>query len=597
MKEIKLPRPEFPRPDFIRDQWVNLNGEWEFDFDDNNEGEKGKWYNHRAFSKKIIVPFCFQSKLSGIEDKSLHDIVWYQRSFTLSEQFKGKSVILYFGAVDYYTKVWVNGVCVGEHKGGYSSFKFDITNQLRDDENLIAIRVEDTSTNASQPRGKQSWMKKNFGCWYTQVTGIWQTVWLEAVTGTYIDKFKITPDIQSGSIILDIYIKGIIEDRTLDTTVYFKDKKIAVSSINVFRKHIQYTIDVKSDEFEWKLMLWAPGTPNLYDIEFVVKKDDKLEDCVKSYFGMRSISIRNGEVLLNNRPIYQKLVLDQGYFDGGLLTAASDEDYIHDIKITKQLGFNGVRKHQKVEDPRYLYWADRLGLLVWGEMGSPYEFDDDMITENTNEWRSVIERDYNHPSIITWTLMNESWGIPSVMVDKKQQNHTVSLYYMVKSYDDTRIVISNDGWDHTVSDILTFHNYEQNGDKLRESIIGKEKILKEPISSIGNIPCAKYLFAEGYEYSNQPIIISECAGIAYNGGDGWGYGEKVNTEDEFLQRYKSIIKAIYDTSYIKGFCCTQLTDVEQEINGILSVDRKPKADVKEFAKIINNAKFNLVMMD
>jgi beta-galactosidase/beta-glucuronidase len=582
-----IPRPEYPRPDFERQIWLNLNGEWEFEFDDRGEGEHDDWHQGTPFTRVIQVPYCFQSKLSGIEDTSFHDVVWYRRQFAIPDSFRGKRVLLHFGAVDYQAKVWLNGQFVGEHTGGYSPFRIDITDSLSEGDNTVTVRVEDSSTNTSQPRGKQSWKPDNFGCWYTQVTGMWQTVWLEAVSATHLDRVKITPDLDTGRIRLDAFLHGPAEGCELKARVSFEGHPIAEAGVRLARSLQTFEIDVKSDHFEWKLALWSPDHPNLYDIQFEVVKAGDVLDSVSSYFGMRKVSTRGGMVLLNNQPIYQKLILDQGYFDGGLLTAATDEDYKKDIRLIKEFGFNGVRKHQKAEDPRFLYWADKLGLLVWGEMGSPYEFDDRMIASNTEEWRRVVERDYNHPSLIVWTLMNESWGIPRILTDRKQQHHTMSLYYMVKSYDDTRLVISNDGWEHTVSDLITIHDYMQDGELLAARLASKEAVLTGPICSVGNTLGARYIFAEGYTYSGQPILLSECCGVAYDTGEGWGYGNNVRTEEEFLERYRSILRAIRDHGYLVGFCTTQLTDVQQEINGLVTMDRKPKVDPARFASIMN----------
>jgi len=321
---------------------------------------------------------------------------------------------------------------------------------------------------------------------------------------------------------------------------------------------------------------------------FELEDGGRPTDLVSSYFGMRKVSVKNGKVMLNNQPYYQKLVLDQGYFEGGLLTAGHDEDFVRDIRLTKAFGFNGVRKHQKAEDPRYLYWADKLGLLVWGEMGSPFAFTEEMTVWNADEWRRIVERDYNHPSIVAWTLMNESWGIPQVLTDPAQQHHTEALYHMVKAIDSTRLVISNDGWEHTASDLVTFHDYTQDGAVLAEKLRRKEAILEEPVCSIGNALGAKFLFAEGYAYAGQPILLSECCGVAFETEGGWGYGKNVTTEADFLARYAEIVGAIRSTTYLAGFCATQLTDVEQEVNGLLTIDRKPKVDPQRFNAIISS---------
>ena len=583
----QIPRPEYPRPDFERSDWLNLNGEWDFEYDADDRGEREKWFMGNDFSQKIIVPFCCQSELSGIGDRTPPDIVWYRRTFAIPAAFLRKRVFLNFGAVDFDTKVWINGTLAGTHRGGYSSFQFDITGLVKEDTpNTVVIRVEDQNTNSSQPRGKQTWKGKNFRCWYTPVTGIWQTVWLEALTDTHLKKVKMTPDVDSGSVRLDFDITGPVTDDMLHIVINCGASEIANVHLKVLQTIFSHTLDLKSNRLEEKFLTWSPEEPNLYDIRLELIRDGEEIDVVKSYFGMRKVATKNGAVLLNNQPIYQRLVLNQGYYNGGLLTAASDEEYRRDIRLIKEFGFNGVRLHQKVEDPRFLYWADKMGLLVWGEMASAFEFNDQMMADNMAEWQRAVERDYNHPCIIAWTLMNESWGIPNILVDIKQQHHTLSLYYMVKAYDDTRLVISNDGWEHTDSDLITFHDYTQDGAILAQRIACKDRILSEPICSIGNKLGAKYLFAEGYRYNGQPILLSECCGVAFDSGQGWGYGVSVHHQSEFLERYQSIISVVRDSDYIAGFCCTQLTDVEQEINGLMTIERIPKIDPAQFSRII-----------
>lgn len=584
--DFSIPRPEYPRPDFERNVWFNLNGEWDFEFDDENMGEKNRWYEKGEFTKKITVPFCYQSKLSKVEEKGIHDYVWYKRKFDLPENFNRERIVINFGAVDYVAKVWINGHFLGSHRGGYTPFKFDITDFVNEKDNLIIVKIEDESFNESQLRGKQTWKEDNFGCWYTRVTGIWQTVWLEAVNSVNIERVKITPDVDNRTVNFEVFFNGNAAGYDLNTDITFNGVKIAAAKSEVQRNIHSFSLSMLSDHFEWKVALWHPDSPNLYDVNFQLLNNDVVVDEVKSYFGMRKVSAKGGKVLLNNQPIYQRLILDQGYYDGGILTAASDEDYIRDIKLIKELGFNGVRKHQKVEDPRFLYWADKLGLLVWGEMGSAYLFNDTMILDNTYEWQHTVLRDYNHPSIIAWTLMNESWGIPNILIDKKQQYHTASLYFTVKALDNTRLAISNDGWEHTYSDLATFHDYTQDGELLAKKISSKEMVANEAICASGQ----KYLFAEGYKYSNQPILISECCGVAFDTQGGWGYGKSVKSSEEYLNRYRDLMKAIYDTDYLVGFCITQFTDVEQEVNGILKMDRTAKIDIAEFSKIIRNIK-------
>lgn len=575
-----IPRPEYPRPNLKRDLWMNLNGEWDFEFDDENVGEIEKWYKDKAFSRKIVVPFCFQSKLSGIHTNDFHDYVWYKRSFSIPEEFRNKRVLLNFGAVDYYAKVWVNGEMVGDHIGGSTPFSFDITSFLCEGSNTIVVRAEDSSTECRQPRGKQSWMKENFGCWYERTTGIWQTVWLEAVSQSYIEKVRLTPDLDNDELAVEAEIKGSVEGLRLNTRISFKGLEVDLTEKTISRSRVSFVSNVRSDSMEWKVARWTPEHPNLYDIEFSLIDDEgNCIDRVESYFGMRKVSCKGNKFLLNNVPYYQKLILDQGYFPDSLLTPPSEEAIKKDIRYTKEFGYNGARKHQKVEDPIYLYWCDKMGLLVWGEMASPYEYDETMVKANMTEWMEVVERDYNHPCIIAWTLMNESWGIPDILTDYRQQQHTLALYHMVKSLDSTRLVISNDGWEHTMSDITTIHDYVEDGEVFAE----RYKDINEVMNGAPNKH--KHIFANGYGYEGQPVLLSEYGGIAFEKDEGWGYGNKVKDEESFLERFEKITRAIARPGYFVGYCYTQLTDVQQEENGLLTFDRKPKIAPEKIKRI------------
>lgn len=578
---MSIPRTEHPRPDFRRENWLNLNGPWAFGFDDSDAGVREGWFAKETLPLIITVPFCYQSEHSGVEDKSEHPIVWYQRSFALPDAFHQQDVWLRFGAVDENAQCWVNGRYCGEHTGGFTSFEFNITHLLRGGDNTITLRVEDRLDSRDQPRGKQRWLPENFGCWYTPVTGIWQTVWLEARPRLFIEKVKVLPDADTGKLNLEVYLSGAPQGEWFEADVLFDGQPIASVKARAFHRTLNLSADIRSSRHEWGVYLWEPETPHLYDLTYTLGADR-----VHSYAGLRKIDARDGVVLLNNHPVYQRLILNQGYFDGGLYTAKEDEDYIRDINLIKSLGFNGLRMHQKAEDPRFYYWCDRLGMLVWGEMGSPYQFNDRMMDKNTQSWQEIIARDFNHPSIIVWTMMNESWGIPGVLLDKQQQAHATALYYMAKAYDPTRLVISNDGWEHTQSDIITFHDYMQDGEELAKKIADPHEMMKKPVASIGNSLGYKFLFAQGFGYQNQPILFSECCGTAFSYEQGWGYGEGVKTQEEFLERYQSLVSAIYSAKYLAGFCVTQFTDVGQEINGILRLNRQPKVDAEKFAQII-----------
>lgn len=578
-----IPRNEYPRPNFIRKQWLNLNGEWDFEFDDENKGEKEKWYLEKEFSRKIKVPFTYETKLSGIGDSTPHGYVWYKRKFTLPPDWKDKNIILHFGAVDYIAKIWINGEYVGNHIGGYTPFSFDITNYIRwEKPNIIVVKVEDDPFSKEQARGKQTWIESNFGCWYTRTTGIWQTVWIEPVSQIYLKNVKMTPDIKNGRVLIEAFLNKPCIDAKLNCRISFDDIDITNISVDCIEKTLKFSLNVYSNRVsEWGLKLWHPDEPNLYDIEFLLIHKGEVIDEVKSYFGMREIRVYEGKVLLNGRPFYQKLILDQGYWPESGITPPDEESIIYDIKVTKELGFNGVRKHQKVEDPLYLYWADKLGLVVWGEMASFYDFTDTAMNNYVREWQEIIERDYNHPCIIVWTPFNESWGIPGIGFDKRKQAYTVSVVNMIRALDPTRLVVSNDGWEHTDTDLVTIHDYEQDAQKFLSKYIDKEIIFKSS-------PIGHNIFAEGYDYKGQPILITEYGGIAYRAQNGWGYGEIAKTEEEFLRRFKALHDAICSIKYVCGYCYTQLTDVEQEMNGLMTFYRKLKVSMDKIREIIGS---------
>ncbi|MDF2962959.1 MAG: glycoside hydrolase family 2 [Paenibacillus sp.] len=578
-------RAEYPRPQFVRDNWLNLNGEWEFAYDDNNEGERDRWYAGGALERRIQVPFCYQSELSGIGETEFHDIVWYRKEVTLPKEFDGKTVLLHFGAVDYEASVWVNGKLVATHFGGHTPFSADVTNALQNGANTIVVRAQDYSKDVTLPRGKQYWEEKSRGIFYTRTTGIWQTVWMEPVDKVYLAKTKLTPDIDRNEIHVRAFVNGPVSqaNAVLKTVISFGGETVAEDMISL--RLAEEARSIKLHDFNDHSLgrWWTPAKPNLYDIEFILTVDGKETDRVKSYFGMRKISVVDGKLCLNNRPYYMKLVLDQGYFPDGLLTPPSDDAIRRDVELTKEMGFNGARKHQKIEDPRYLYWCDKLGLLVWGEMANAYAYSEQYVARVTNEWMEAIDRDYNHPSIVAWVPINESWGVPNILVDQLQQFHALSMYYLTKSLDPTRPVISNDGWEHVKSDLCTIHDYES-----------REEVLTERYSTadnaVGAQPARRWIYVPGYKYENEPILVSEFGGISFRKSDweGWGYSAASNDED-FINRLAAVVHPLLKTPVVQGFCYTQLTDVEQEINGLLTYDRKPKVPL-EWIKQINEGK-------
>ncbi|WP_151735742.1 glycoside hydrolase family 2 protein [Paenibacillus tengchongensis] len=577
-------RKDYPRPQFVREAWHNLNGEWDFRFDDRNAGEQEQWYGHLEGDRKIIVPFVYECAASGIGEPEFHPNIWYQRMFTVPEEQVGKRILLHFQAVDYIAKVWINGQFAGRHEGGYTSFSLDITRYLHQPgtENRIVVKVED-SFDSTQPRGKQRWKAESFGCWYVQNTGIWQSVWLEFVHPQHVESVKITPDLDAHSVRFDYCVNGDLSRLNLRLTarITLDGVFIKETGILVDRSSLSATVDLLSDTQEWKVASWSPEHPKLYEVVFTLSDGETVLDEVQSYFGLRKVSIQKGKVLLNNTPIYQRLILDQGYWPESHLTPPSEEAIIADIDHILAMGYNGVRKHQKIEDPRFLYWCDVKGVLVWSEMAATYEYNDLAVDRFTREWLDIVRQQYNHPCIITWVPFNESWGIPGVFIDRRQQQFTEAIYHLTKAIDPYRPVIVNDGWEHTVSDIITLHDYEQHGSAFLKRYADKDAITGNEISHMN----WKYAMAQGYAYRGQPMIISEFGGIAFKSEEGWGYGEQVGSEEAFLERFRSITEAIKATPYICGYCYTQVSDVQQEVNGLLTEDRKPKLPPERIREI------------
>jgi beta-galactosidase/beta-glucuronidase len=581
----QLYRTDYPRPQFERSEWLNLNGEWEFEYDDKQVGDQEKWFLEHDFSRRIQVPFCFQSSLSGIGETGFHDVVWYRKKVALPIEYTDKRIVLHFGAVDYMSWVWVNGQLVKYHEGGHTPFSIDITEQLDEGTNVIVVKAQDFSKDQTLPKGKQYWLEESDGIWYTRTTGIWQTVWLEPLSATYLEKVKLTPYLDTNEIKLRTFVKGSLNGGSLclKIIVSFQDEIVSEETVRVNETEIIRRIGLHDFNDHGRGRWWTPENPNLYEVEFTLLDGDQTVDQVKSYFGMRKISIEDGKICLNNRPYYMKLVLDQGYFPEGIMTPPSDEAIKQDVELTKAMGFNGARKHQKIEDPRYLYWCDRLGLLVWGEMANAAAFSEEYVRRITLEWQEAIERDYNHPCIVAWVPLNESWGVPNILVDSFQQQHALGMYHLTKSLDDTRLVISNDGWEHVKSDICTIHDYESRKEVLESRYSSVE-------NAVGAKPANRWIHVPSFPYEGAPILVSEYGGISFRKSEweGWGYSA-ANNEEDFIECYTAVTLPLLQSPIVQGFCYTQLTDVEQEINGLLTYDRKPKVPL-EVIKQINEGK-------
>ncbi|MEK4063294.1 MULTISPECIES: glycoside hydrolase family 2 protein [Paenibacillus] len=576
-------RTEYPRPQFVRPDWQHLNGTWGFEFDDERVGDTAQWSSgQQAFSRQIQVPFTYQSKLSGIGEAAFHDLVWYKRSFAIPAEWAGRRVILHFGAVDYQATVWVNGRQAAYHEGGHTPFQADITFALLDGENTVVVRAEDFSRDVTLPRGKQYWKEDSASIFYTRTTGIWQTVWLEPVAELHIKKLKLTPDIDRNEIQIRTFLNQAPVGCKAEVTIgiRFKDEYLATTSFSMDHAEEARTIGLHDFNDHGLGRWWSPEHPNLYDVTVTLFVDGIQEDQAESYFGMRKIAVEAGKLMLNNRVYFMRLVLDQGYFPDGILTAPSDEALKQDIELAKQMGFNGARKHQKIEDPRFLYWADRLGYLVWGEMANAYAYSEEYVRKVTAEWQEAVERDYNHPSLVVWVPLNESWGVPNILIDKRQQRHAMAMYYLTKSLDDSRLVISNDGWEQMTTDLVTIHDYEWRREDLTERYSTLERTLEGK-------PHSRELFVGGTAYTGQPVLVTEFGGIAYKKSDweGWGYSGADNDED-FLAKLADVIEPLLQSPHVQGFCYTQLTDVEQEINGLLTYDRALKVPLEKIRQIV-----------
>lgn len=572
---------EHPRPDFYRENWLSLNGTWQFDFDEMEKGLSEKWYlKSKKLMENIEVPFCYQSKKSGIGVEKRVEVVWYKRRFDIPDTFVGKHVYICFGAVDYLSRIYINGQFIQQHEGGYSAFRVDITEYLEMTENEVCLYVEDRP-DRRQPRGKQYWMEGWKRCWYVPCTGIWQSVWLEATGETNITNILVVPDIDNGEMRAEVILNRkpmdnmLLSLEVLDGSIQFK-KLIVKPDASCTRVSISM-LDPNGIE---DIHLWTPKDPMLYNLCVKLLDGEKQVDQVSTYFGMRKIEVKNGYIMLNNRAVYLRMVLDQGYWPDTLMTPPDSDAIRHDVEWTLKLGFNGARKHQKVEDPRYYYWADKLGLLVWGEIPATFEFTGKAIRNTAETMADFIERDMNHPSIIAWVPVNESWGMTRMYANSQMQSAARMLYHECKALDPTRIVSTNDGWETVETDVLGLHDYSARGADLLLHFENSRRVENYAVES--RMSCADRYIPTG----NEALMVTEYGGIAIDDSEnGWGYNGKVKNEEEYFIRFKDETDGIREIKRCRGWCYTQLTDVRQEINGILRADRTPKVDTERFQTI------------
>jgi len=567
---MEVPRPEHPRPDFQRSDWINLNGSWQFEIDNQKKGLESGYASGKDLMGTIVVPFPPESKLSGVHELNFMESVWYRRKVKIPPDWHDARLILHFGAVDYESWVWVNGMPVCHHKGGYSPFESEITEFVnKAEEAEIVLRVLDDNRTGLQACGKQSTKFESYGCHYTRVTGIWQTVWLERVPSTYINRFRLTPDLGRRRIFLTVNATGRAAPSTLGISVLQGDREISRSRSDLRLPSTSLSIDMA------QLKMWSPEDPMLYPIRLELKPQTGESDNVSSYFGMRSFTLEQSRILLNDKPRFLRMILDQGYYPDGIYTAPSDEALRNDILISKEMGFEGARLHQKVFEPRFLYWCDVLGYLVAGEYA---DWGADIVNPSThedimNEWSEVVQRDFNHPCILMWTPFNERTF--------EKTDHTVrdflqKMVRLTRGLDPTRPIIDTSGYIHVETDIYDSHDYEQDPLKFRSHY---DRFGRTGLSS----DLWRHHEEVSIPYRGQPFIVSEYGGTwwspdAPEDEKRWGYGQKPSSSEEFLKRYRALTDGLLMNPRVSGFAYTQLYDVEQEVNGLHTYDRRPKFD-------------------
>ena len=572
----------YPRPQLRRGQWVSLNGEWDFAFDDDASCASP---DDVQFDARILVPFAPETSASGIGEAGFFKACWYRRRVTMPELPPGCRRLLHFGAVDYRATVWVDGILCGEHEGGYTPFTIDITS-LATSTCEIVVLAEDDPHDLSKPRGKQDWQLVPHSIWYPRTSGIWQTVWIEDVPSAWIGRLAYTPDIARWELGVEVWLAGEVrEGLRLQARVSCRGMVLAEDNYLVVKGEVHRRIalsDPGIDDSRNEL-LWSPHAPTLLDVQLTLRDEHGVvSDEVQSYAALRSPSVQGDRFLLNSRPYLLRMVLDQGYWPEGGMTAPDDAALRRDVLLAKNMGFNGVRKHQKIEDPRYLYWCDTLGLLVWEEMPSAYRFARDSVARLSREWLAAIARDYSHPCIIAWVPINESWGVPNLPDNPRERHYVQALYHLTKSLDPTRPVIGNDGWESVATDIIGIHDYDDDPERLGRRYHADETL---PRLFKRERPGGRLLVLAGTPHTDLPLMLTEFGGIALarvKDTGGWGYS-LASTQQQFAEQYTKLLEAVRELRIFSGFCYTQFADTYQESNGLLYADRTPKFPLEQIA--------------
>src|SRR4051812_2700006 len=574
----------YPRPQLRRDCWWSLNGAWDFAFDPD-----AAWSTPAdvSWTEQIRVPFSPETPASGIGFTGFFRACWYRRTVSLPATDTSGRWQLHFGAVDYCAKVWINGVVAGSHHGGYTPFTIDVTPFLtRDVTCEIVVCAEDDPHDLAKPRGKQDWQLEPHSIWYPRTSGIWQTVWMERVPAARILRVAFTPNLARWEIGIEAWIDCQRRDGLrLGVKLHSQGQVLASDTYQVFAGGVHRGIalsDPGIDDSRNEL-LWSPHAPTLVDVELSLWGDrGELIDRVRSYCALRSTAVQGDRFVLNNRPYLLRMVLDQGYWPDGGLTAPDDAALKRDVELAKRMGFNGVRKHQKIEDPRFLYWADVLGLVVWEEMPSAYRFTALTVERLSREWTDVIARDYSHPCIISWVPINESWGVPNLPDNPRERHYVQALYHLTKTLDSTRPVIGNDGWESVATDIIGIHDYDDNPDRICRRYHADDVL---PRLFKRERPGGRLLVLEGHPHADLPLLLSEFGGIALASSQAktWGYSV-CRAPEELADRYEALLEVVRNLAIFAGFCYTQFSDTYQEANGLLYADRTPKVPLGRIAR-------------
>lgn len=579
-----------PRPQLRRAGWTDLSGKWQFAFDDGDRGRAEHWQSDaKKFDRTIIVPFPPECPASGVADTGEHPIVWYRRTFAVTSDKRAERLRLHFGAVDYRAHVWLNGHFLGEHEGGHTPFSFEIGHLLAPDvEQTLVVRAFDDPHDLAQPRGKQHWHDEPATIFHHRTTGIWQPVWLEPLGACSIDTLRWTPDFHGIGVRLEMSLSGTAAGpfkariRLAGAGQTLTDDVCALGGGTLSRK---FFFDPNLPAGNQNKLSWHPDHPNLIEAEIeILDAAGNSLDRIESYFGLRSIEVSDGRFVLNGVPTFLRLVLAQNYWPESHLAAPSAAAMKREVELAKSLGFNGLRIHQKIEDPRFLYWCDRLGMMVWGEAANAYVFTRESVERLTAEWQAAVKRDYSHPCIVAWVPFNESWGVPDLDHDPAQRDFVRALYHLTRTLDPTRPVIANDGWQHLAGEMLGIHDYSPKGAELRARY-GTAELLAGSFRSLR--PWHKPLLSDGHQYKGQPVVISEFGGLSLAlDGDrkSFGYGT-ASDPVTLLDAFEELIESLLASTAVAGFCYTQLTDTERENNGLLTAGRTHKLDAETIRDI------------